>query len=207
MSTTFDVFPGKGAVPTFATVLEESTRALHEFLASFKIPARPRITVSLRQNSDGRVRALDLAAPARWPGDCYAWFQVEGVSGGTDAYCWPLDPSKREDELSDLMSFPRARAKQDLIMRCLQSEHYWHFRRSVGQPPAVSLAYGIIAAVFARLTDGILSSSDGAWDGERFPATADEFLSWYFIPDKALDSGHREWASRCIAKLAEQIKT
>jgi hypothetical protein len=79
------------------------------------------------------------------------------------------------------------------------------FRRSWGLPAIIHLAYGLIAASVAELTEGIITSWDGAWDRERFPATADECLSWYFRPSSALTADNREWAQTCLRALAEEL--
>lgn len=62
----------------------------------------------------------------------------------------------------------------------------------------------MIAAAVADLTDGMLFSDDGGWEYERFPATATEFRSWYFVSEHALDDDQRRWTERCIEVLKEQ---
>ena len=59
----------------------------------------------------------------------------------------------------------------------------------------------LIAASLAELTDGLIDSSDAAWDKARLPATADEFLTWYMRPELALEANYATWAARCIARL------
>jgi hypothetical protein len=79
--------------------------------------------------------------------------------------------------------------------------HYWEFRRSAGQPGIVSVGYGFLAAALQSMTHGFIASFDGAWDEQRFPATADDFLSWYFRPEKAIDPEIKVWAERTLGWL------
>jgi hypothetical protein len=76
----------------------------------------------------------------------------------------------------------------------------------MGQPATINVAYGMIAGSLAELTEGFIYSGDSAWDYERFPATAQEFFSWYFRPDKAIKAEYAEWASRCIKWIVEELK-
>jgi hypothetical protein len=205
MSTTFEVFPSIALRPTFSNVLEESTKELQKYLSYFHIFAQPELMVSLKLKSNDQDLPFNLTAPAEWSEDSYAWFHVKGVRGGTDAYFWNIDEIKQEWWESNLMESPRAKKFETQIAHCLETGYYWHFRRSAGQPAAINVAYGIIAACFARLTQGIIFTDDGAWDYECFPATADEFLTWYFIPEKALSEGKREWSMRCVRYLSEEL--
>jgi|SRR5262245_39087394 len=96
--------------------------------------------------------------------------------------------------------------KKTLINECLANGHHWSFRRSAGQPAIINVAYGMIAGSLAELTEGFIYSDDSAWDYERFPATAQEFFSWYFRPDKAIKAEYAEWAARCIKWIVEELK-
>lgn len=68
-----------------------------------------------------------------------------------------------------------------------------------------NVVYGIIAASVAKLTDGLLDSGDDAWDYERFPADAAEFMSWWYDPEQAISEDHRNWATKCIAAIRAGI--
>ena len=86
----------------------------------------------------------------------------------------------------------------------LSNGYYSTFSRG-RQPAIIHLAYGIIAASLAYLTKGFIYSDD-AWDYKRFPATASEFFSWYFRPELAIDTRHKEWATECIKLIPEQYE-
>jgi hypothetical protein len=203
MSTTFDVYPGTRAIPTFQQLLDRSTAELHRFLASIGIDARPLIHVRVQTEGGDEPVPIDLHVPLTWHRESYAWFQVGDIPGGTDAYFWPLD---------DLMiSYWREmtestfKGRTELVLQCLDVGHYWNFRRSMGQPAIINIAYGLIAASLAELTHGVVFSDDCAWDWERFPALPNEFLNWYFVPELALSDNFRDWSARCIASMHEEL--
>jgi hypothetical protein len=58
----------------------------------------------------------------------------------------------------------------------------------------------------AGITDGVLTSDDSAWDWQRLPALADEFLAWYFRPENAIGEDFRQWSQRCLGCLAEELE-
>lgn len=205
MSTTFQVYPATTRIPSFAELLNLSTRRLREFLQEVGVPRMPTVRVAIGQKGTHADQPLDLTAPAIWPEDCYAWFTVPPIEGGTDAYVGKVE----ELDYNLLAEAPRV-AQQERPLPHAASEYlaqgnYWTFRRSVGQHATIAVAYGLIAASFAELTDGILYSGNGGWDFQRFPATADEFFTWYFRPALALEEEYREWAERCIGHLAEEL--
>ena len=44
----------------------------------------------------------------------------------------------------------------------------------------VNLAYGLVAASVAQLTNGFIFTDDGAWECKKFPTTPEDFFMWYF---------------------------
>ncbi len=206
MSTTFQVYPKTTYIPSFQELTEAATLRLRDFLHEFNIPGSPMIGVELHKKQPDSVQPLQLTSPTIWPDDSYAWFQVAPVLGGTDAYFWHLDEEDREIWQEEMDSNERLRSRWGLVESCLANGYYWNFRRSIGQPAIINVAYGLIAATLAELTEGFVWSDDSAWDYERFPATAGEFFAWYFRPSLALDPGHRDWAERCMAALAEELQ-
>lgn len=85
-----------------------------------------------------------------------------------------------------LTSLVKAKKLHDIIRTSMEIGYYWSFRRSAGQPGIINLSYGLIAASLAKITDGFIYTDDGAWDYNCFPASADDFLSWYFKPEFAV---------------------
>jgi hypothetical protein len=205
MSTTFDVYPGMTDLPSFAAVIERSTSELHRFLGSVGIRARPPIHLRIQRCEDNSHVPYLLDSPAHWGKDTYAWFMVGDVPGGSDAY-FDDDRVNIEERWDDGFEDPRRKRLEPLIRRCIGTGHCWWFRRSAGQPAVVNVAYGLIAASFAAVTDGFLTSDDSAWDWQRLPALPDEFLAWYFRPEQAIGEDFREWSQRCLGRLAEELE-
>jgi len=62
------------------------------------------------------------------------------------------------------------------------------------------LSYGLIAAAFTELTNGLIFSDDGAWDYAIVPTSANLFLQSYFNPQYPAPE-YASWARECIAIL------
>ena len=205
MSTTFEVYPRTRELPSFAELVDSSTRELHAFLDSVGVGARPRIDVRLQRRSDHAHQAFTLRDPLRWDAETYAWFMVGDVAGGTDAY-FDDDASGIAERWRGELEDPKCRRLEPLLSECVGVGHRWWFRRSAGQPGIVSLAYGLIAGSLAAITGGFVYSDDSAWDWERMPARPEEFLKFYFRPDQALEPDFQSWSRECIAQLAAELK-
>ena len=206
MSTTIEVYPARLKPPSFRQVLELSQAELWRFLERHAgIVSRPVISVMVLKNKNHRQCQIDLDAPAVWPNDTYAWFTIGRAEGGTDCYFRTLSELNHECWAENLTD-EKFHTMAPRISDCLRTGHYWYFRRSVGQPGIVCVAYGIIAASLAVLTDGFLFSGDSAWEWRRFPAEPSDFLEWYFDPEKAIEEEYRKWAQQCILGLKEDLE-
>jgi hypothetical protein len=205
MSTTLEVYPKLSKIPSFRELLDLSSVRLGEYLSDQGISAHPIINVDLCGDQSS---PSDLDSPAMWSDVEYAWFYVKPAPGGTDAYFESNEESGGYEYMDgEIETHIPAAERKTLIYECLSNGYHWRFRRSAGQPAIINVAYGIIAASLAELTEGFIYSIDSAWDYDRFPATAQEFFSCYLRPDKAISAGHAEWAARCIEHLAEEMKT
>jgi hypothetical protein len=155
-----------------------------------------------RKEPDAPIVPFDPAGPAWWADDCYAWFQVPGVAGGTDAYAWTFDEVRRECVASVAAEHPEF---ADMTAAALRVGRYWMFRRSAGQPAIINIAYGQLAGSLAELTGGFVHSEDGAWNYKRLPARPDRFLATYFRPELNPDWENYNWARDCIGRLPEEL--
>jgi hypothetical protein len=205
MSTTFDVYPRTKQLPSFRAIIDRSTEELHGFLESVRIRARPLIHLRIQRCEDHSHVPFSLDGPARWGKDTYAWFMVGEAPGGTDAY-FDDDRAKIQELWEGAFDDPRCKRLEPLIRDCISTGHRWWFRRSAGQPAIINVAYGLMAASLAAVTEGFVTSDDSAWDRERLPALPDEFLTWYFRPEKAIGENFREWSQRCVGFLAEELE-
>ncbi|CAN7448980.1 hypothetical protein [Rhizobacter sp. LjRoot28] len=204
MSTTFEVYPRTTVAPSFAEVLDLGTRRVQQHLLARGVRATPELGVTVQGNGTHQMVPIDVSRPAIWDSSEYAWFFVDGVAGGTDVSYMSISTDDLDYWKSVLEEHGPARKRKGEILACLSSGSYWSFRRSTGQPAVINFAYGILAAVFAELTNGFVFSDDSAWDYERFPATADEMYEWYFDPEKTSDPGKADWARACLAAIAEE---
>jgi hypothetical protein len=205
MSTTFDVYPRRKELPSFAAIIDRSTAELHRFLESVSIRARPLVHLRIQRCEDNSHVPFSLDDPARWGKDTYAWFMVGEAPGGTDAY-YDDDETKIQELWDGGFDDPRCKRIEPLIRECIEIGHRWWFRRSAGQPAIINVAYGLMAASLAAITEGFVTSDDSAWESQRMPALPDEFLNWYFRPEKAIGENFREWSQRCLGSLAEELQ-
>ena len=205
MSTTFEVYSKTSFIPSFQDIRDLSTIKLKNFLDDFEINYKPQISIRLNSVKSHDAKPLNLQTVAKWDDSTYAWFHVPPLVGATDVYFEKISSLDR-DFWSDIINQnSQAIKKKELIQACLSNGYYSTFTRG-GQPAIIHLAYGIIAASLAYLTKGFIYSDDEAWDYKRFPATASEFFSWYFRPELAIDTRHKEWATECIKLIPEQYE-
>jgi hypothetical protein len=202
MSTTFNVYPKLPAIPTFRQILELSEARLEQFLLSYGIDAKYSIEVKLRSKEPDVEQPTNLISPASWADDLYAWFYVLAAPGGSDAYFWEIDEDAREMVMEECHVNNLPEGRRELILACLENDHYWHFRRSGSALAVMNVAYGFIAASVAEITGGFIYSVDGGWDYERFPATAEEFYQWYFRPELAVGPNKKADSQRCLRAIA-----
>jgi hypothetical protein len=205
MSTIFQVFPTKPAIPSFRSLIQQTEPALAEFVerrAGLRVT--PRITLSLLEKETNRSLPLDLDAPARWSETTYAWFSIAGLAGGTDAYFLEFDKLDRWIWLEECERHQYA-AWKGQILSALAIGHSWQFRRSAGQPASICVAYAVIAAQLATACGGFIDSGDSAWDYTLLPAWPSAFLEKYFDPTATKSQDMAGWARRCIAALHSEL--
>lgn len=223
MSTVFRVLPGTSQTPTVKDIVTGIEHLLRAFLAerdiqksvkaSFEIITEHNYTRpdSLRLFSLFRkpkptpiIRRTPVPGePFWWPENTYGWFTIKGVTGGCDCYAESNQPAEWPettwcDELEDATRPGHAMPLKEMF----QHGKEWRFRRSAGQLWMIELAYGFLAAQLANLTNGVITSIDGAWSTHLLPARADQFLEFYFNPaDLRNSEDNRNRAERCIAAL------
>ncbi|HOM03258.1 MAG TPA: hypothetical protein PLH43_10575 [Acetivibrio sp.] len=206
MSTTFEVYPGKEYVPSFAELLDISNERINSFLRDSGIIKSAILDVEIHKNIDHSKVKFNMNDKLIWNDDYYVWFFIRGVDGGTDSYYHKITEFDKEIWKEEISINAKVRQFADSINKSIEIGHYWSFRRSAGQPGIINLAYGLIAASLAKITDGFIYSDDGAWDYDRFPALAEDFFRWYFKPEFAGKSEYKMWAQNCIESIYEELK-
>jgi hypothetical protein len=211
MSTTFDIIPTETDEITFGQVLVTSERNIHAFLNSIGIEHVIQLQINLHENNEKYVKEIQMTEKFEWGENEYVWFTINGIAGGTDAYCCnikdnDIDPENPWWRLDDLEQNNKAIENiKEKLEKSKTLNRLWSFRRSAGQPGIIALSYGLISASVAELTNGLLWSDDGAWDFQRFPAESKDFLTWYFRPDQTLDADKADWVKRCIDGISEEL--
>jgi hypothetical protein len=204
MSTTFEVYPHSKALPQFGQLLATAEPRLHAYFERYQLGACPKLLFEVRAWKSHEVQAFTPASPVSWSEEDYAWFYLDGVIGGTDVSVYSVDEHySRESWDEEIRTRERSRTMSSYISECLSTGHYWSFCQSGGQPAVVNVAYGFVAAALAELTEGIIYSSDCAWDYECFPCRAQEFYEFYFRPECALTAMSKELAEECIQRIRE----
>ena len=211
MSTTIDILPVETTEITFGQVISLSEKNINLFLKSIGIEKEIELQVNIHDNNEKYKFDIELSDKFQWKDNEYAWFTLKGIAGGTDAYCELLanpeiDPDNPWWKLADLKENNKTINDIDIkLEKSKKLNRMWYFRRSVGQPGIINISYGIISASVAELTSGILSSTDGAWDYGQFPTESNEFLKFYFRPEKAISNDNAVWAKRCIDGIEEEL--
>lgn len=206
MSTTFDIFPCNSFLPTFKDVIELANFKLKEFLYNLGISEEINLVVELRSKDKSIILDSVLKEQFKWNDTFYAWFYIDGIPGGTDAYCWCFDKEDRLIWDEEIQTNPRVQRHAEELKKSLEIGYHWNFRRSAGQPGIICLAYGLIAASLCKLTEGLIYSDDGAWDYKMFPTTADDFFDWYFRPELSSIQEEKDWAKSCIDSIYKAFK-
>jgi hypothetical protein len=200
MATSVTVFPRTRHLPTFEEVRALAQRQLHAFLANFDLPPRPEFSVELH-HPNRVVTAPSSDSPATWPDDTLAWFSLTDTPGGTDVH-YRDDPASIRDSLEcEISSNPRFAQRAALVRACADTGRSWTCCRYGGAVALTNVSYGIIAASFATLTDGLLHSDDHAWNPDLFPATPAEFLSFWYNPARATLPSDLTWSTKVLAAI------
>lgn len=213
MSTTFDVIPVETADITFGQVKLKAEGYINFYLRSIGIPKSISLNIDICDNYEkwkiNRVQSYDRF---EWKEFEYLWITIDNIKGGTDVDCsavyskdiepenpwWMLD--YWEENNKNIVNIEEKLSKSKFLNR------RWNFRRSIGQPGIMVLSYGLIAAAVAELTGGIIWSNDGALDSYRPPLESQDFIDFYFRPEKTSDSDYKFFINNCIESIFEELK-
>ncbi len=201
MSTNFYVLPGNEHVPTYKEVLDLANININAYLSSIGIQHEVDMSVNLQNTETHSQVEFDITDTITQSETEYAWFYIPTVPGGTGCLFCKMLPDENDAWKDEIEVNPRARKYRENISKSLALGYQWVLRRSAGQPAIIALAYGMLAASLASLTDGIIYSDDGAWDYSTLPACADEFLTRYFRHEHAVEDNTRVLLEMYLDKL------
>lgn len=207
MSTTLEVYPSTDRIPTVGEVLDAGARELEHRLRLQGVERSVRLSAELNRldrRSSGwiPVRACEAGDPLWCGEDESLWITIDGVDGGTDLHVDHWREDGEEGEPHRLYEGPRPAGDTP---RYLTTGYCWYFRRSVGQPGVINLAYGLLAGCLGQITDGLIYSDDSGWDYSGMPYRPDEFLARYFVPGGTDDAHWIDWVRRCLTDIEDDF--
>jgi len=205
LSTTFEVYPGQGGIPTFQQLLTRTTKHFCNQLEAANFPLEPELCFKL-VNAFNYDQPVSRCAPLLWQENQYAWFYLRGLTGGIEVNRLRMESVDRENWRETLEFTSQDEEQQDFFGNCLANGHYWSLRMGK-QPAAVGLLHGLLAGSLAELTEGFIWTDDGAWDYDRFPATSQELFACFLRPEMAIGPEFRSLALQSWLHIPGQVQT
>lgn len=205
MSTTFDVYPGKGYIPLFSELLNDTEKEINDYLRGINVYKKIKVNAEI-QSIDGHVKTpVQLTSRFRWDDSSYAWFYINGIPGGTDAYFYRHNEIDTDFLLGEVSQNQNFKKNEWIVNNSIRLGYNWTFRKSAGQPAIIGLCYGFLAATLAKLTEGIIYTDDGAWDYKKFPTVPEEFMKWYFRIEYATKQEDFDYVNKAIDSIKNMI--
>ena len=134
MSTSFNIIPTKITSDlTFENVLIITKQTMNDYLHQVSINLTVDLKVNIHDTKENYVKNIDLNTKFIWAENEYAWFEIDGSTGGTDAYC-----EKIADQILDWETYIEDTLENIIVtsqlkQQVLDCEFEWYFRRSAGQ--------------------------------------------------------------------------
>lgn len=172
MSTSFAIFPATNVIPAFEAVLARAEAHMDRFLRNGGLLVHVVLHASIRQGEPDVELFANATGPMSWDDGHYAWFQVERIRGGADAYSHAAHGESTRDYLKETL-IPR----RPELAKTLEIDRHWSIRCSANETGVVRIMSGFVAAAIAELTEGFVFSDDGAWTFNGVAKTAAEFLA------------------------------
>lgn len=203
MSETIDVIPSLPVIPTIQDLHDEILKILtllsknpdfervwrNEGITTWENPDITAKKIKIEAilevaNEESDIRSSYPGMPLSFKGYTYGFLSMDDYKTGFDFYYCSFDirdPAYWREFVMDVAESARSRgALQDFpFEEAAKINHQWFMRLSCGRPPSAHMLAGIAAAALARLTDGIIYSSDGGADPARIPTEPSDFLEWY----------------------------
>jgi hypothetical protein len=193
-ATTAWVMPTYDVAPLWEEIVQTAIRYFERMLQTGGVPPEraPR----------WQAAPLEAAGPPEYldPGGFPAMqLRLEGVAGemelaGESLYS-ELPLEDRRARLLHRLDNARYRMARlhNWADRIARFNHVWWLGVEGSSHQVFRVAMGALAASIADHTGGLIHSEAGFWEYERFPATAADFLEWFFQPEHCAYSG---WAER-----------
>lgn len=188
MSMSFEIFPTEKIIPRCEDIVNISTEMFNRFLKKEGIEKE--ITINVREESENKVFDKIPEKIITMVKGC----QVYNINEEGEIYLLyfrnnELDRSFWAEEVRTNMN---AKKLSNAIEANLELGYSWCIKKTMSQPPIVSLYYGYLAIAIAILTKGIIFSGDGAWSYHHLPVEGTIFAKEYLNLAKVSDDRLRE---------------
>ena len=147
-------------------------------------------SLEISQSNDIWIKFSDDLGGATLDCTSLKEFQLlDGLEGPN----WALDEIKKAPNIINGLG--------NMLEQTITIDRVWMVERNAGQSGLVNVGYGLVAAALAEITDGIIYSSDGAWQYSALPMLANEFYKCYMNPlyDET------DWSNRCIEHIRQNL--
>ena len=218
MAKTFHVLPGRADPVLLESLAERATALLRGYLVEVPVDRLGELSSRLASEARGaleehagkvQVRLGGIGAPAEHWGAhgepaAVAFCVDPGGGGGTARRAGGEDPAAVEAvELLQSSAAERGRSAQ--VDARLGLGVLFAVERTLGQPPLAALAHGFVAAALAEAVDGLVASTDDAWDEALWPCTGPELAASFMRPDRTGAEPHRRRAEQMLREVAPAL--
>ena len=211
MSTSFQVYPTVPDIPKFTDFIKQTEKNFRAYLVKMDLDIRPKIEYQFMCIPNKSERVTQLPLPeffidySKETYDTYVYYSTSVDKKGRGIIdCREMYKDHWGDNDVYIPEGFCDSGLDELFFKNYKLKRYWHFLRNAGQSATMNALYGIAAASLAQLTNSFIISDDGAWDYKNFPALPDDFLEWYFVPEKTENESLRNWAEECIKLMANE---
>lgn len=175
MSRSFEIFPTIEAIPKSRELLNLSVELFNNFFRDQGIEKN--IDVKITENSQNKD-FYEMSENIITRENDFQVYNIDDV-GEVYLFYFPNTELDRRFWTDEIRTNRNAHNLRKEIEANLAIGHSWCVKRTMNQPPIVSLYYGYLAIALAVLTKGIIFSSDGAWDYQYLPILGENFINVY----------------------------
>lgn len=199
MSMNFYIFPTKAMRLNCDEIIKYAVNLFSDYLKREKISQEIHITVR-EISTDKEVNTNPICLTSKE--DYYTVFNLNN-EGEVYVFYHELTELDKEFWDEEIQENKNAQSMKEKIYANLGIGYSWSVKRTMVQPPLVSLFYGYLAIAIAVLTDGIIYSDDGAWDYLRLPIEGKTFETEYLNTENIMDTIVKDNVKKWLVKLTE----
>lgn len=198
LSKSFEVFPTIGIIPKTEEIITTSVGLFEKFLR--EVGCKKKIIVTI-QEDDGDIRRHCVSDKIITRETGWQIYKINEEGEIYIFYCSNTD-LEREFWKNEIMTNINAKSLQGEVEKNMDIGYSWCIKKTMNQPPLICLYYGFLAIAIARLTKGIIHSTDGAWDYSRLPVRdidfEKEYLNQSLLMDEILRNDVSNWVKSVL---------